>query len=145
MELKSITLLTEREYIKYKSVIPETNWWWWLRSPSPGCGSYVHVIDDDGTLFDYDCNDYCGGVRPFCIFDIESDNPLFWCKSEVLVGSKIKYGKYEWTVLNAENGELHALCDGIIAKHRFDEETNIWQDSELKVWLETEGLKLITA
>jgi hypothetical protein len=84
------------------------------------------------------------GVRPFCIFNLECIDPLFWHKPETLVGSKIEYGKYTWSVFKTKDGDIYALCDEIIAKRRFDEKTNIWEKSELKTWLEVEGLKLIT-
>lgn len=144
MTIKKITLLTKEEYVKNKSVIPKINHWCWLKTPCSGDGDYIHIVYADGDFDYFYVVDNDGGVRPLCVFDIEPDDPIFWYKSEMLVGSKIKYGKYEWTVLNAENSELYALCDEIIARRRFDTESNDWEDSELKAWLETEGLKLIT-
>ena len=145
MQLKEITLLSLEEHEKYKSITPSSSpTWWWLKTPYPGYDDAVRVIGDGGFLHIYSCFNY-GGVRPFCIFNLESTDSLFWYKPEALVGSKIEYGKFKWTILSVDSGELHALCDEIIAEHRFDGETNKWEDSEIKMWLETEGIRLITA
>ena len=144
MVLKEITLLSEEEYAKYKSIISNAGWYWWLKTLDSHYDDGIRVVDDDGSLSFGNRDDCVGGVRPLCIFNLESSNPMFWRKPKTLVGSKIKCGKFEWTVLNAEAGELYALCDEIIAKHRFDSKTNVWEDSELKAWLESEGLSLIT-
>ena len=143
MILKSVRLLNEEEYTKHKSMIPEATNWWWLKTPNLQYNSFVRIIHDDGDLHDCDCICYNGGVRPLCIFNLESTNPIFWYKSEVLVGSKIEYGKYKWTILSIEGCEIHALCDEIIAECCFDRKTNIWEESQLKRWLETIGLGII--
>ena len=143
MELKTITLLSMEEYEKHRNIILKTSWWW-LKTPYPKYDKCVRAVGRNGDLGFDTCYVSGAGVRPFCIFNLESSNPLFWHKPEALVGSKIQYGKYKWTILNTENGELHALCDEFIAYSCFDKNTNIWEESELKVWLETEGLKLIT-
>lgn len=67
-----ISLLTVDEYRKYRSLIPNTeDYWWWLVSPwSTPCNNYdmsVAVVSSAGGIR---C-DYCrnsGGVRPICIF-----------------------------------------------------------------------------
>jgi hypothetical protein len=46
-------------------------------------------------------------------------------------------------VLSAECGEIRALCDEIIAQHCFDENTPVWEESELKSWLQTTGRNLV--
>lgn len=67
-----VSLLTVDEYRKYRSLIPNTeDYWWWLVSPwSTPCNDYkrtVTVVSSAGYVcFSY-C--YCGrGVRPVCIF-----------------------------------------------------------------------------
>lgn len=67
-----VSLLTIDEYRKYRSLIPNTDdYWWWLISPwSTACNDWstsVTVVSSSGG---FDCNDCYNyrGVRPFCIF-----------------------------------------------------------------------------
>ena len=67
-----VSLLTVDEYRKYRSLIPNTeDYWWWLVSPwSTPCNDYkraVAVVSSAGNVG----NDGCVlnfGVRPVCIF-----------------------------------------------------------------------------
>lgn len=67
-----ISLLTVDEYRKYRSLIPNTDdYWWWLITPwSTLCNDYkttVTVVSPSGRIsLRYCSND--GGVRPVCIF-----------------------------------------------------------------------------
>ena len=66
-----VSLLTVDEYRKYRSLIPNTeDYWWWLVSPwSTPCNDYkrtVTVVSSAGDFFIDGC--YSGsGVRPVCI------------------------------------------------------------------------------
>jgi len=67
-----VSLLTVDEYRKYRSLIPNTeDYWWWLVSPwSTPCNDYeraVAVVSSAGNVRSNYCN--CNfGVRPVCIF-----------------------------------------------------------------------------
>lgn len=65
-----VSLLTVDEYRKYRKLIPNTSYWWWLITPwSTPCNEYeksVTVVSPSG-VYDRDCY-YDYGVRPFCIF-----------------------------------------------------------------------------
>ena len=66
------SLLTVDEYRKYRSLIPNTDdYWWWLISPwSTLCNGYerqVAVVAPSGVIYYYYCS-YDFGVRPVCIF-----------------------------------------------------------------------------
>lgn len=67
-----VSLLTVDEYRKYRSLIPNTeDYWWWLVSPwSTPCNDYkrtVAVVSSAGDV-NGNCCDDCLGVRPVCIF-----------------------------------------------------------------------------
>lgn len=67
-----ISLLTVDEYRKYRSLIPNTDdYWWWLITPwSTPCNDYKTteaVVSPSGSIYYGDCGNY-GGVRPVCIF-----------------------------------------------------------------------------
>ena len=67
-----VSLLTVDEYRKYRSLIPNTNdyWWWTITPDSTNCNDdsdFVRVVSSSGDIRGSDCYDY-GGVRPFCIF-----------------------------------------------------------------------------
>lgn len=66
-----VSLLTFDEYRKYRSLIPNEEYYWWLLTPwSTECNGYslgVAVVLPSGDFDDYVCNCSCG-VRPVCIF-----------------------------------------------------------------------------
>ena len=67
-----VSLLTVDEYRKYRSLIPNTeDYWWWLVSPwSTPCNDYkrtVAVVSSAGGIYGINCYYDCG-VRPVCIF-----------------------------------------------------------------------------
>jgi hypothetical protein len=67
-----ISLLTVDEYRKYRSMLPNTDdYWWWLITPwSTPCNDYknsVTVVSPLGSFFRLYCY-FRGGVRPVCIF-----------------------------------------------------------------------------
>ena len=143
MEFKTMTLLSKEEYEKYRLLIPIIDNWWWLRTPNSDHSSGVCIIDCDGKLYSDFCFYKDGGIRPVCTLNLEPSDSEFWHKPKTLIGAKIKYGKHQWTVLDALENDLLVLCDKNIWCRRFDLRFNIWETSELKQWLETEGLKFI--
>lgn len=145
MTLREITLLTKEEYERYRSAIPVVDDSWWLRSPGY-TRLRIAAVDNVGNVNEHGCYiDYTyATVRPALRLDLEPSDNLFWYKPERLIGTKIKYGNHQWTVLNLEPGSIYALCDTVVSSGRFDGKSNDWDTSELKQWLETEGLKLIT-
>ena len=66
-----VSLLTLDEYRKYRSLIPNEEYYWWLLTPwSTECNGYslgVTVVLPSGNVNGYIC-DGRGGVRPVCIF-----------------------------------------------------------------------------
>ena len=67
-----VSLLTVDEYRKYRSLIPNTdNYWWWLISPwSTACNGYKTSVAVVSSAGNFNCNNCVNldGVRPFCIF-----------------------------------------------------------------------------
>ena len=68
---EKVSLLTVDEYRKYRSLIPNTeDYWWWLITPwSTSCNDYktgVATVSPSGDIYGNICNGDCG-VRPFCI------------------------------------------------------------------------------
>lgn len=66
-----VSMLTLDEYRKYRSLIPNEEYYWWLLTPwSTPCNGYCKwttVVLPSGYVYDNYC--YCGrGVRPVCIF-----------------------------------------------------------------------------
>lgn len=67
-----VSLLTVDEYRKYRSLIPNTeDYWWWLVSPwSTPCNDYERVVAVVSSAGNF-CSNNCYsnfGVRPVCIF-----------------------------------------------------------------------------
>ena len=129
-----ITLLTEKEYKKYKNIIPVIESTWWLRSMH----DYAANISSDGSCA-YNTSygvAYPYGIRP--ALHMKLANP-----KHLVSGDHIRIGSKTFTVLSWKRSNLFAFCNEVIEKRRFDTESYEWESSELKAWLETEGLKLI--
>lgn len=66
-----VSLLTVDEYRKHRTLIPNTNYWWWMITPdSTKCNddtTWVRVVAPSGDVSCYGCLS-SRGVRPFCIF-----------------------------------------------------------------------------
>lgn len=66
-----VSMLTLDEYRKYRSLIPNEEYYWWLLTPwsmpCNGCCKWTAVVFPSGNIYDGNCN-YSRGVRPFCIF-----------------------------------------------------------------------------
>ena len=66
-----VSMLTLDECRKYRSLIPNEEYYWWLLTPwSTPCNEYYKwtaVVLPSGYVYDCSCN-YGRGVRPVCIF-----------------------------------------------------------------------------
>lgn len=66
-----ISLLTVDEYRKYRNLMPNTSYWWWLVTPwSTLCNGYekpIAVVSASGIIY-YDNCYFNHSVRPVCIF-----------------------------------------------------------------------------
>lgn len=66
-----VSLLTLDEYRKYRSLIPNEEYYWWLLTPwSTPCNGYYKwttVVRPSGNVVNGNCNN-SRGVRPVCIF-----------------------------------------------------------------------------
>lgn len=66
-----VSMLTLDEYRKYRSLIPNEEYYWWLltpwSTPCNGCCKWTAVVLPSGRI---NCGNCYGssGVRPFCIF-----------------------------------------------------------------------------
>ena len=101
--------------------------WWWLRSP--GCSSYfaasVYTVGDvDYGGFYVDDDSFC--VRPALqISNLQSSN--------LLIGDVFEVGNYKFRVIS-EN--LAWLYEQDIGQRRFDKKTNIYEQSEIKQFVD---------
>ena len=143
MEITKIELLTEQQYLAYKHLISSACWCWWLSTPVSDNDWWLHIVERDGKIYHANCCQSNVSIRPCCTVSVDSDNPIYWKRRNSLIGTKIKMGQYEWTILDVISGSLLMLCDSLMGEHGFDLYTNIWEKSELKRWLETEGIKLL--
>ena len=118
-----ITLLTVEEYERYKTQIPHVNVWCWLRSPGDDQNYAASVFDDSDVygIVDHVINAFYA-VRPAL-------------RSEIIdlpIGERISALGNRWTVINTGL----AISNEVVARKRFDGNSNVWETSELKKWLE---------
>lgn len=126
MIIKSITLLSEEEFNSYKDFTPQIDHQiWWLRTayylPHRACAVFANSYVGNAPV-----SSYAIGVRPALI--IENENFELCQRLEAL--------GYSWTVLSVQEESAYVLCDEIVAHHRFDDEQNDFETSEIKRFLE---------
>ena len=118
-----ITLLTKEEYETHKERIPLVDYWWWLRSLGHTSNRAVDVYCEgsvrvNGAHVDHNL----GAVRPAL-------------KSAILnlpIGEKFIALDNRWVMID----DGFAISEGVITLRRYDSESNVWETSELKAWLE---------
>lgn len=127
------TLLSKHEYDEYKNIIPHLPAYWWLRSPGERSNDAACVYSHGTTHIDgVHADSKAVGVRPAFFVSI-SEGSEFKAEDKL----KLPYVDYDCTVLNvSDNGRmLYVLADDFISYHIFDKETNDWEKSSLKDWL----------
>lgn len=128
-------LLSLKEFVQYRDIIPPCLKWWWLSSPAileksaPHVAfvSYRNYVNSDAGS-DVNCGD--GGIRPaFVIKNLDCD-----------VGQKVLVGRLICTVLNDNTVLSDWCCDESI----FDADSNDYEKSVIKEYINTgEFLKSI--
>lgn len=64
-----VGLLTVDQYKKYRDLIPNMDFWWWLASPDRSYGHYVCNVSTDGSLISNYIAHYSYGAVPACVFE----------------------------------------------------------------------------
>ena len=63
-----VGLLTVDQYKKYRDLIPNMDFWWWLASPTRSDGYIVYLVVTGGSL-NIDIADHSYGAVPACVFE----------------------------------------------------------------------------
>lgn len=125
------TLLSEDEYYRYRDTIPCIGKPWWLRSPGYD-SDYAADVDSNGAVYadGYYVFNTTFGVRP--AFRIGLSYPEIFC-----AGDQVFVNGLKCTVLDVrqKQNEIYVLSDTIVECRRFDKESNDWEKSELKAYL----------
>ena len=135
-DITDVTLLTKEQWEEVIATVPnipiETNWWWWTSSPavSDNDTSKVWCVGREGEMHRYSVSYGNCGIRPLItVFDLEADP-----------GEKVTISlSCTGTVV----GKKTVLVDKIIAVRRFDENSSSYNNSEIKSFIEAEGLKIL--
>ena len=124
---------------------------WWLRSPhpDPDVTNYVNCVRYFGGVSDIDVDyDFCS-ARPALWINLSPEpayeNPFKGAN----VGDMVKFGRYpqtaagdvqdiEWRVLAVDGDKVLAISRYGLDARPFDEESNDWEDSEIRGWLNGE-------
>ena len=124
---------------------------WWLRSPHPDDSDFVCCVKYDGDADDkyrsVDSNS--GSVRPALWINLSPEpayeNPFKGAN----VGDTVKFGRYpqtaagdvqdiEWRVLAVDGDKVLAISRYGLDAKRFDYDSNVWENSDICVWLNGE-------
>ena len=130
-EIEEITLLSSKEWERVSKIttVPKfMGCWWWLRSPGYGTHNAAYAYDDgDVDYYGFDANGSGGCVRP--AFKIQN--------LKLKIGSKLFVQNTLCTVINS----FLVLSDTLICQHRFDANSNDYEESEIKRFLNSDELK----
>ena len=134
------------EYARANGAWEEDGCCWWLRSPDPYFSDIVSYVSNDGGI-DYFSNviDSDGYARPALWINIPYENPFKGAN----VGDTVKFGRYpqtaagdvqdiEWRVLAVEGDKVLAISSYALDAKPFDNDSNDWEDSEIRGWLNGE-------
>ena len=131
-QVVEVTLLSKEEYMEYRSGIPVLEHWWWLRSPGADarfetCVYPINELYKHGQFVE----DAYVHVRPALKIKVTNPKTFTYIKCIKLLGM-------DWTVLDIFDDVIYLLCDESLGCHVFDSNSNKWETSELKSWLEEE-------
>ena len=149
--IHNITLLTEEECQRYSPLFPEINEPFWTKTDG-------YHIDDEV----FNRTQKTTGYRKKVFYknsikSYSSDanhigvRPTIWIASNLIhkpkVGSKFRLGVYSFTIIDYNDRDIIALCDSLIARRRCNALASeaSWNDSELKKWLELDGILRVCA
>ena len=134
------------EYAKANGALEDNGGcWWWLRSPKPNRDKDVYYVCYGGFVGSYFVDyDFCS-VRPALWINLEYENPFKGAN----VGDMVNFGRYpqtaagdvqdiEWRVLAVKNGRVLAISRYGLDARRFDDDSNVWNSSEIRGWLNGE-------
>lgn len=140
MILESVSLLPLNKYQEQKDKIPRALGWWWLETPVVS-KNLVYAINGPD-LIRLNPRSYCG-VRPYCAFALEMSDAEFWIKPGALIGLTFNYKGFDWTILNAEDSKVFALCAQVVTECVFDGRSTQWAGSAVQAWLNTDFFKYL--
>lgn len=123
-DIEQITLLTIEQAEKVPKNVLARNDWWWLRTAGQH-PNFAAFVDEDGDIYEEGFIVYhaYNGVRPaFRITGVSLDfNELVYI------------GKLPCTAIDKDL----VLANELICDHRFGRETNDWETSEIKAFIES--------
>ena len=146
-EIETITILDKDEFEKYKPLIRSLNRRWWLKSP--GLNEwFMQVVfsDEDRNNVRNASGDHITAsryVRPSLWINLPMNDPRIFYKPEKLIGQKIRFRGYVWTVLDVNNDAWYILCDTTLGAVQYNVQAVDWENSNLKYWLETVGMNYL--
>ena len=144
MNISYISILSCEELEKYSDIISEIGRYWWTKTSSFSPGRVKRIKNrGDGCRAGLLPTDI-SGVRPCAILQLDPSDKEFWMRRKITHGSKVRYGLWDWTVLDVNNDDLFVLCDKVIANLSFDSRYRDWEYSDLKRWFNERGERMIT-
>ena len=125
LEIKGIFTLSDVQYEAYKHIIPSVPERWWLQTAASDSNTLVKTINNYGDEVLFPCTNETVYVRPALIIN-----------GPMPVGCIVEFAGVKWTVVSSIYKTVVAVCNNVIAQRQFDFNSNEWETSELKAWLE---------
>ena len=128
MNINEINLLAEKDFEKYKDLIPALRVHnilqpYWLK---PEDEKPLKIAFSDSTI-EWDSDWSCEYIRPTMIISGEEIT-----KKQ---GDKLQLFGETWTILEINNGDIMVLCDDYIALKNIGDRSSAWNNCDLKIWL----------
>ena len=122
--IEKVDLLTVEEAGKLPLRLRKYARWWWLRSTTKYSYNAACVSPGGHVIFSGDyVNGYDNAVRPALRITNLNDYKI---------DSLFKFGGHRFEIID----ENTAFCLSDIGNHKFDEETNVYEKSEIKAFVE---------
>jgi hypothetical protein len=144
-EIKEIDILNTDKFEQYKDLIRPISRRWWLKDHGENSW-FVQVAHTD---MDRKCvrdprGDHVTAVRhirPTLLVELPVSDTRVFYKPDKLIGQRIQFKGYMWTILDVNAYSWYLFCDTTIGEHCYALTDVGWEDSELKRWLETDCLQ----
>ena len=103
-----------------------------------GCGSnYAETFYRvDGKYYCWECSPavYEVGSRS----DPQTSVDVYTSAADLYIGEPVSFGGSDWTVRDIQGSDVLLLSEYCVDRRRYDDDSNDWDSSEIKAWLNDE-------
>lgn len=141
-EIAEVTLLSADEWENVVPTVPnipiETPCEWWTRNAGKEPHDVAIILKNGDILYSGGYSPGTGGIRPVFMVAPRTANVL-------KPGTKVTVGAFDGVIINTVTKPdvefYEVLCDKIVRRYRFDNETNEFENSDIKAYINSVNFK----